>query len=80
MLTLASLTIWLCWEQAGSSGSDFAVMGETQFSGSSGSGFARSKLVLADLASLVAVHLGLLVWPNSALLGTVDVTSLGASS
>jgi len=43
MLTLTSLTIWLCWEQAVSGGS----------------GFAGSKLVAVDLASLVAVECSL---------------------
>jgi len=40
MLTLTSLTIWLRWEQAGSSRSSLAGRGETNFTGSSGSGFA----------------------------------------
>jgi len=42
MPTLTSLTIWLRWEQAFGSGSDFA--------GSSGSGFAESKLVAGEQA------------------------------
>jgi len=49
MVTLTSLTIWLRWEQAVSAGSGFA--------GSGGSGFAGSKLLVLDLASLVAVDL-----------------------
>jgi len=55
MLTLSSLTIRLCWEQAGSGGSGLAGRGETSFTGSSGSGLAGSKLVAVDLAWLVGV-------------------------
>jgi len=49
MLTLTSLTIWLRWEHAVGGGSGFA--------GSSGSGFAGNKLLVLDLALLVAVDL-----------------------
>jgi len=55
ILALTSLTIWLRCEQAGNSGSGFTARGETSFAGSSGSGFARSKLVVVDLSSLVRV-------------------------
>jgi len=73
MLTLTSLTIWLRWEQAGSSGSGFTGRGETDFAGSKivavecslsplgQPGFAGSKLVALDLASLVAVDLDSLI-------------------
>jgi len=46
MLTLTSLTIWVRWEQA--------VGGRSGFTGSSGSGFVGSKLLVLDLASLEA--------------------------
>jgi len=46
MLTLITLTIWLCWKQAGSGGSGFA--------GSSGIGLTGSMLVGVDVALLVA--------------------------
>jgi len=57
MLTLTFWTIWLCWEQAGSSWSGFAGRGETGFTGSSGSELARSTMVGVDVASPVAQNL-----------------------
>jgi len=54
MLTLPSLTMWLHWEQGGSGESSLAVWGGTGFAGSSWSGLAGSKLVVVDMASLVA--------------------------
>jgi len=76
MLTLTSLTIWLRWEQAVSGGSSFASSGgmltltsdnlaslvavECSLSPLFQSGFAGSKLLAVDLASLVAVDLALL--------------------
>jgi len=63
MLTLTSLTMWLRWEQAGSVWSSFIGRGE--------SGFAGSKLVAVDPASLVWVKLASPV--------EVDLASLGAS-
>ena len=61
MPTLTSLTIWLRWELAGSSGCGFAGRGETCFAGRGGSGFtsrvktgfAGSKLVAVDQALVV---------------------------
>jgi len=61
--------MWVHWEQAGNSGSSFAVWGETGFAGSSksgingssGSGFAGCKLVVVDMAPLVAENLD---WPG----------------
>jgi len=81
MVTLTSLKIWLCWEQAGSSGSGFAGRGATSFAGSNGSGFSGSKLVavawsLSPLrqsgfagSKLVAVDLASMVGVNLASLG-----------
>jgi len=63
MLTLTSLTIWLCWKQAVSGGS----------------GFAGSKLVVVDLASLVGVKLVLLVAVDLASMVGVKQALLGAS-
>jgi len=57
MLTVTSLTIWLCWEPAGSGGFGFAGRGETGFACCSRSGFAGRKLVAVDLAMLVAENL-----------------------
>ena len=53
---LTSLTISVCWEQAGSGGSGIAGRGET--------GFAESKLVAVDVT-------GVLPLTYSCILGTV---------
>jgi len=60
MLTLTSLTIWLCWEQAGSGGYDFTGRGETGLAGGNGSGFTGSKLVVVNMALLAVENLDLL--------------------
>jgi len=72
MLTLTSLTIWLRWEEAGSSGmltlTSLTIWlhwkqpgsGGSGFAGSSGSGLIESMLVRVDVASLVAENLDLL--------------------
>jgi len=71
IITLTSLTIWLHWEQAGSSGSGFAGRGETSFAGSSGAGYTgRGETGCAE-GKLVAVE-----W---ALLAGLKVASPGAS-
>jgi len=88
MVTLTSLTIWLCWEQADSSGSGFTGRGETSFAGSSGSGFTGRKLVVVEWSlsplrqsgfagsKLVAVNLASLVGVKLALLVAVDLASM----
>jgi len=53
MLTLTSLTIWLCWEHAGSGGSGFTGTGVTGFTGSNTPGLTQSMLVAVDMTSLV---------------------------
>lgn len=59
MLTLSTLTIWLCWEYACSGGSGFAERGESGFGGISGSELAGSMLEGVDVALLVAKNLNL---------------------
>jgi len=78
------LLIWLCWEQADSSGSGFAGRREAGLAGFSGFGFAGSKLVVVEMASLVAVNLDSLwagkqrwIWfcsHNSDMLGLTTLT------
>jgi len=91
ILTLTSLTIWLRREQAGSGGSGFAGSGgsgfagwgETSFVCSSGSGFARSKLVVVECSLLALWHSVFagrkLLAVDLASLVAVDLASLGAS-
>jgi len=95
MLTRTSLTIWLCWVQAGSSGSGFAGRGEIGFTGSSGSGFTGSKLVAVEYSlsplwqsgfagsELVAGEISLSSLWESGIAGSklleVDLALLGAS-
>jgi hypothetical protein len=63
--SLSPLTIWLRWEQAvsagsgfpGSSGFGFVGRGESGFAGSCRFGRTGSKLVVMDMASLVAQSL-----------------------
>jgi hypothetical protein len=95
ILTLTTLIIWCHWEQAGSSGSGVADRGEISFPGSSGFGFAGSKLVAVECSlsplwqtgfagsKLVAGEFWL--WPlwqsgsTGSKLLAVDLASLGAS-
>jgi len=91
MVTLTSLTIWLCWEQAGSIGSGFTGRGETSFFGSSGSGFTGRKLVAVEWlllplsqsgfagGKLVAVNLASLVAVDLVSMVGVKLALLGAS-